>query len=71
MTVRELARSANLEGAPDRDRLATLATAAESARYASGGVPAEALESAYARGRELLDSVEKLHEPEVPAEATS
>ena len=71
MTVRELSRSANLEVAQDRERLVTLATTAERARYAESGVPADALDSAYARGRELLDSVERLREPEVPAGATS
>jgi hypothetical protein len=71
MTVRELSRAVNLEGAQDRERLATLAMTAERARYAESGVPVDVLESAYARGRELLDSVEKLREPEVPAGATS
>jgi len=71
MTVRELSRSVNLDVAQDRARLATLATTTERARYAESGVPADALDSAYTDGRELLDSVEKLREPEVPAGATS
>ncbi len=71
MTVRELSDAVNLEADQDRERLDTLAATAERARYAESAVPPEALESAYARGRELLDSVEKLREPEVPAGATS
>jgi hypothetical protein len=71
MTVRELAQSVNLEATQDRERLAALASTAERARYAEDGVPSDALESAYLSGRELLDSVEKLREPEVPAGATS
>jgi hypothetical protein len=71
MTVRELSRSANLEVARDRERLAMLAITAERARYAESSVPADALESAYEGGRELLDNVEKLREPEVPAGATA
>jgi hypothetical protein len=71
MTVRELSRSANLEVARDRERLVILATTAERARYAQAGVSADALDSAYARGRELLDNVEKLREPEVPAGGTA
>jgi hypothetical protein len=71
MTVRELSRSANLEVAQDRERLAMLAITAERARYAESSVPADALESAYEGGRELLDNVEKLREPEVPAGATA
>ena len=71
MTVRELSDAVNLEADQDRERLDTLAATAERARYAESDVPPAALESAYARGRELLDSVEKLREPEVPAGATS
>lgn len=71
MTVRELSRAVNLEGPQDRERLVSLASTAERARYAEDGVPPEALESAYRSGRELVDSVEKLREPEVPAGATS
>ena len=71
MTVRELSRAVNLEAAQDRERLASLASTAERARYAPEGVPPDALESAYVSGRELVDSVEKLREPEVPAGATS
>ena len=71
MTVRELSHSVNLEATQDRERLACLASTAERARYAEDGAPSDALESAYLSGRELLDSVEKLREPEVPAGATS
>ena len=71
MTVRELSHAVNLEATQDRERLASLASTAERARYAEDGVAPDALESAYLRGRELLDSVEKLREPEVPAGATS
>lgn len=71
MTARELAGAVNLEAVQDREGLACLAVTAERARYSGSGVPSDALESAYARGRELLDSVEKLREPEVPAGATS
>jgi len=71
MTVRELSRAVNLDGTQDRERLATLAGAAERARYAAGGVTTATLESACADGRELLDRVDKLREPEVPAGATS
>jgi hypothetical protein len=71
MTVRELSDAVNLEADQDRERLDTLAATAERARYAESSVPVTALESAYARGRELLDSVEKLREPEVPAGAPS
>jgi hypothetical protein len=61
----------NLDGTRDRERLAALAATAERARYAQGGVPVATLESAYAEGRELLDSLDRLREPEVPAGATS
>lgn len=71
MTVRELSNAVNLEATQDRERLAALASTAERARYAEDGVPPDALESAYVSGRELLDRVEKLREPEVPAGATS
>lgn len=71
MTVRELSQAANLEASQDRERLASLAATAERARYSESGVPSDALESAYARGRELLDRIEKLREPEVPAGAAS
>ena len=71
MTVRELSRAVNLEGARDRERLATLAATAERARYADGGVALDTLESACSQGRELLDSVDRLRQPEVPAAATS
>ncbi|MEJ0036612.1 MAG: DUF4129 domain-containing protein [Gammaproteobacteria bacterium] len=71
MTARELSHAVNLESAPDRERLASLATTAERARYAESGVPEDALASAYVSGRALLDSVETLREPEVPAGATS
>jgi hypothetical protein len=71
MTVRELSACANLDAAQDRERLIVLAATAERARYAESAVPADALDSAYTRGRELLDNVEKLHEPEVPAGATA
>ena len=71
MTVREVSQSANLDVTQDRERLAALATTAERARYAQSGVPADVLESAYVHGRELLDDVEKLREPEVPAGATA
>ena len=71
MTARELSRSANLEVAQDRERLASLATTAERARYAESGVPTDALDSAYVQGRELLQNVDRLREPEVPAGATS
>jgi hypothetical protein len=71
MTVRELSQAVNLEATTDRERLASLASTAERARYSEGGVPSDALESAYLDGRELLDSVEQLREPEVPAGATS
>ena len=71
MTVRELSHAVNLEATQDRERLASLASTAERARYAEDSVAPDALESAYLRGRELLDSVEKLREPEVPAGATS
>jgi hypothetical protein len=67
MTVRELSDAVNLEAEQDRERLDTLAATAERARYAESGVPSDALEAAYARGRELLDSVEKLREPDAPA----
>ena len=71
MTVRELSGAVNLEAVQDREGLASLAATAERARYSESGVPSDALESAYVRGRELLDSVEKLGEPEVPAGAIS
>jgi hypothetical protein len=71
MTVRELSQAVNLEAAQDRERLAMLAATAERARYAESGVAADALEAAYVRGRELLDSVEALRAPEVPAGVTS
>jgi hypothetical protein len=71
MTVKELSQSANLEVAQDRERLVSLATTAERARYAEDGVAPDALESAYVQGRELLDNVGKLREPEVPAGATA
>jgi hypothetical protein len=71
MTVRELSRSVNLEATQDRQRLVLLASTAERARYAEYGVASDALETAYVSGRELLDSVERLREPEVPAGATS
>ena len=71
MTVRELSGAANLEATQDRERLAALASTAERARYAEDGVAPDALESAYVSGRELLDRIEKLREPEVPAGATS
>lgn len=71
MTVRELARSVQLEGEQDRERLATLALTAERARYAENGVAADTLELAYSKGRELLVSVEKLREPDVAAGAAS
>jgi hypothetical protein len=71
MTVRELSQAVNLEAAQDRERLATLASTAERARYAESGVATDALENAYVRGRELLDSVEALRAPEVPAEVIS
>jgi hypothetical protein len=67
MTVRELSQAVNLEAAQDRERLATLASTAERARYAESGVAPDALENAYVRGRELLDSVEALRAPEVSA----
>ncbi len=69
MTVRELARSVQLDGALDRERLSNLALTAERARYAESGVPADALESAYEQGRELLSSVESLRAPDVTAGA--
>lgn len=71
MTVRELSDAVNLEAEQDRERLDTLAATAERARYAESTVPPDALESAYVRGRELLDSVEKLREPGASAGATS
>jgi hypothetical protein len=71
MTVRELSKAVKLEGTQDRERLTSLAMTAERARYADSDVPTDVLESAYVRGRELLEDVEKLHEPEVPAGATS
>jgi hypothetical protein len=71
MTVRELSGAVNLEAVQDREDLASLAATAERARYSESGVPADALESAYVRGRELLDSIEKLGAPEVSAGASS
>ncbi len=71
MTVRELSEAVNLEAVQDRERLALLGATAERARYSDAGVPPDALESAYVRGRELLESIEGLREPEVPAGATS
>jgi hypothetical protein len=71
MTVHELSRAVNLDGAQDRERLARLARAAERARYAAAALAPVELESAYAGGRELLDSVAKLGEPEVLAKATA
>jgi hypothetical protein len=71
MTVRELARSVDLDAARDRERLSNLALTAERARYAQSGVPADLLESAYEQGRELLGSVEKLRAPDITAGAAS
>lgn len=71
MTVRELARSVQLDGMQDRERLSNLALTAERARYAGGGVPDEALQSAYEQGRELLSSVESLRAPDVAAGAAT
>ncbi|MEJ1966032.1 MAG: hypothetical protein WDO56_32570 [Gammaproteobacteria bacterium] len=71
LTVRELASSVQLEGAQDRERLATLALTAERARYSESGVAADALELAYEQGRELLGSVEKLRPPETAVSAAS
>lgn len=71
LTVRELSQAVNLEAAQDRERLASLASTAERARYAESGVPPDALEAAYVHGRELLESVESLREPEAPAGALS
>ena len=67
MTVRELARSVQLDGAQDRERLSLLALTAERARYSESGVPEDALRSAYEQGRELLSSVESLRAPDATA----
>ena len=71
MTVRELARSVQLESAQERESLSNLALTAERARYAQSGVPVEALELAYEQGRELLMRVESLRAPDVAAGAAS
>ena len=71
MTVRELSGSVQLEAEQDRQRLTNLASTAERARYAEGGVPAELLDSAYEQGRELLGSVEQLRAPAPAAEGAS
>lgn len=68
-TVRELTRSADLGDEEDRKRLATVALAAERARYAADGVPAAALESAFAQGRELLQNIESMRASGIGARA--
>lgn len=60
LTVHELARSAELQEALDRERLIALAQATERARYAERPVPAPVLEAAFEHGRALLQSVEAL-----------
>jgi hypothetical protein len=57
-TVRELTRAADLREESDRKRLAELASTAERARYADGGVEPPAVETAVRHGRELLTRLE-------------
>jgi hypothetical protein len=68
-TVRELTMAADLRDEDDRKRLANVAMTAERARYAAGGVPASALESVLAQGKELLKKVESMRAPEAGAGA--
>lgn len=60
LTVRELERSADLQGDEDRARLSTLALTTERARFAQEGVPDAMLEHAVGEGHELLQSVSRL-----------
>lgn len=57
LTVRELERSADLQGEQDRARLSALARTTERARFAQESVPAAVLEQAVVDGRALFESV--------------
>jgi len=57
LTVRELLRAAHLADAGDRARLADLAQVSEQLRFSGRALPAQTLDGALARGRELLDGL--------------
>ena len=58
LTVRELARAAQLQHADDRERLAAVALTAERLRYSDEPFAAASLAPVLARGRELLERLE-------------
>jgi len=58
LTVRELARAAQLQHADDRERLAEVALAAERLRFSDEPFAAASLTPVLARGRELLERLE-------------
>jgi hypothetical protein len=60
LTVREMERSADLQGEQDRARLSALALTTERARFAQESVPAKVLEQAVDDGRALFESVSNL-----------
>ncbi|MEP7246569.1 MAG: DUF4129 domain-containing protein [Gammaproteobacteria bacterium] len=69
LTPRELANAADLRDEADRRRLSDIALAAESARYAEGGVEPSTVEAAVGYGRELLAALESRPPQDRPAGA--